>query len=328
MSIDAKPGDIDLFRSAEPQHGAFSRAQAVAAGLSPGQIRRRVASGVFVVCLPNVYRLRGVPETWQQKVMAGTLWSGGWASHRSAGGLRGWDGVPKGFVEVTTTKNLRPVRGVIVHRTKYLPEQDREEWRGIPVTGSARTLLDLGAVLSCDEVELAFEDALRRHDLTMPRARWQLTQEGESGRGGTGCFRQIVEARPPGYRVKRSPLEIKVLRSIRRAGLPEPVYEHPVMTPDGMKRPDFSYPSSLAAIECESYTYHGGRLVWLGDIERYKLLRRLGWTVIQVTEETLDGGDKEALFHADVRAALGLISLGAAELGRTTEEPADGLLDV
>jgi hypothetical protein len=47
----------------------------------------------------------------------------------------------------------------------------------------------------------------------------------------------------------------------------------------------------------------------LGDIERYKLLRRLGWTVIQVTEETLDGGEKEALFHSDVRAALGLISL-------------------
>jgi hypothetical protein len=181
--------------------------------------------------------------------MAAPLWSDGCTSHRCAAGLRSWEGIRKGVVEITTAKNIRPIDGVLVHRT-----------------------------------------CIGRS------AFWSKT-------------RRFVEARPPGYRVKRSGLEIKVLRSLRRGGFSEPVYEHPVMTSDGVKRPDYSYPDSLAATECESYTYHGGRLVWLGAIERYKLLRRLGWTVIQVTEETLDGGDKEAQFHTDLGAALGMVPL-------------------
>ena len=234
--------------------------------------------------------------------MAAVLWSGGVASHRCAAGLRGWDGIRKGYVELLVTKSLQARNGITFHRVKELPAFDVTTVRGIPSTAAARTLLDLGSVLEEESVEYALEHALRSREVTLTRLRWQLRTQGKPGKRGTAVLRRLLDSRPPGYTPRRSPLELKVWRSLKKARLPEPVYEHPVETPSGVVlRPDFSYPEQKVAIECESYRYHGGRKVWLRDIRRYKLLRRMGWTVIQVTEEDLrDPSD----FLLDVRRAI------------------------
>ena len=287
---------------AADQWGLITRLQALVVGLSAGQIRRRVTSGTWIEILPRVYRIRGAPHSWEQRVMATVLWSGGIASHRCAAGLRGWDGVSKGFVEVLVTKNLKPRKGIVFHRVKDIPPFDMCKLRGIPATGAARTLLDLGSALAENEVELALEHALRLRDVTLTRLRWQVRTQGRPGKRGTTCLKRLLAQRPDGYRPKRSQLEVRTLRSLRRGGFPEPVYEHQVVTPDGHRlRPDFAYPEKKIAIECESYTYHGGRKVWLRDIKRYRMLRRMGWTVIQVTQEDLAD---EADFHLEVRQAL------------------------
>lgn len=210
--------------------------------------------------------------------------------------------MPEGIVEVLVTRNLGLRNGIVFHRVAELPAFDVCKMRGIPATAAARTLLDLGNVLDDEHVEYALEHALRARHVTLTRLRWQLRTQGRPGKRGTGSLRRLLVQRPPGYRPKRSPLELKVLRSLRRARFPEPVYEYVVITPSGERlRPDFCYPERKVAIECESYTYHGGRRVWLRDINRYKRLRRMGWTVIQVTEEDLVD---EADFHSDVRRAL------------------------
>jgi very-short-patch-repair endonuclease len=205
-------------------------------------------------------------------------------------------------VEVLVTKNLRPRKGIILHRVKEIPAFDICRVSGIPTTATARTLLDLGGVLPEQKVEYALEHALRAHDVTLVRLRWQVGTQGVPGKRGTACLKRLLAHRPAGYRPKRSPLELKVLRSLREGGFPEPVYEHEIITPSGGRlRPDFCYPDKKVAIECESYTYHGGRTIWRRDIERYRILRRMGWTVIQVTEEDLAD---ETAFHHEVRLAL------------------------
>jgi hypothetical protein len=54
-------GDRALARRAETQHGIFTRGDALAAGLTSGQIDWRVASGRWERVQPRTYRMAGTP---------------------------------------------------------------------------------------------------------------------------------------------------------------------------------------------------------------------------------------------------------------------------
>jgi hypothetical protein len=58
--------------------GVIHRAQALAAGMSPGAIQSRLESGEFVRILPRVYRDSSTPLTYQQRSMAAI--SLGWSA--------------------------------------------------------------------------------------------------------------------------------------------------------------------------------------------------------------------------------------------------------
>jgi hypothetical protein len=152
-------------------------------------------------------------------------------------------------------------------------------------------------------LESVLEEALRRGDVTITRLNWQLKTSGGKGVPGSKALRRLLADRPSDYRPLRSDLELRVLRAILRAGLPRPVHEHPVTLPNGIViRPDFSYPDRKIAIECQSFRYHGGRQIWLRDVDRFNGLRRVGWTVIQVTPESLER--EEAALMAELRQLL------------------------
>src|SRR5437016_1482122 len=72
----------------------FSRAQALVCGVTSDMVDRRVASGLWQRVYPGVYRLAGVPTTWQQALFAACLaWGDGAViSHRAAGALWGFPG--------------------------------------------------------------------------------------------------------------------------------------------------------------------------------------------------------------------------------------------
>ena len=84
------------------------------------------------------------------------------ASHRAAAALHRYDGFAPGVIEVLVPMHVFHRRkNVIVHHTRSLPEIDRDRVGPIPVTSMARTLIDLGAVASADQVEEAFDGAER-----------------------------------------------------------------------------------------------------------------------------------------------------------------------
>ncbi|MFP5298696.1 MAG: hypothetical protein ACLGHL_06900, partial [Actinomycetota bacterium] len=70
----------------------------------------------------------------------------------------------------------------------------------IPVTGSARTILDLAGVLDADSTEAALEDALRRGHVSLKRLRLELERKTARGVSGSARLRELLAQRPDGYR--------------------------------------------------------------------------------------------------------------------------------
>lgn len=202
-----------------------------------------------------------------------------------------------------SARRLQQRNGIVAHQRAALAPADVSTLGPIRITHPARTLLDLGAVADERSVEAALEHALRRGHVSIPWLRWQLETAGGMGVRGARTLKRLLEARPLGYRPVRSHLELKVRRCIAEAGLPPPVFEYPVHLPNGrVVHSDFAYPDLLLAIECESYEYHSGRTAWRKDIERYGLLRQLGWTVIQVTHDMIE--PDPSAFLADLGSYL------------------------
>jgi len=169
----SSPKEAPLGQLAARQFGLVSRAQALDAGLGRGAIQRRLDSSEWLPIHPGVYRMQGAPASWEQKLMAASLWAGPEAaiSHRSAAALWKLDGIDPGAVELTTTGARNDVpKGLILHRTKLLTPSDAGWLGALRVTGLVRTLIDLGAVERDPAiVEAAMESAMRRDEQLFDR---------------------------------------------------------------------------------------------------------------------------------------------------------------
>lgn len=151
---------------ASRQHGVLTRKQALEAGCTDAVIGRLVRRGQLVAAHPGVYRMAGVPGGWHTNVMAACLaaGSGALASHLTAAALWQLDGFEQGpLVDVSVAAARRPrVDGVRLHRCRDLEHALAIRRAGIPVTGLARTVLDLAACPGDRQVALRALDAVRR----------------------------------------------------------------------------------------------------------------------------------------------------------------------
>lgn len=293
-----------FLRVAGRQHGVLSRAQALSCGLSPSSIGRRVASGRFEVILPGVYGVLGAPRSWHQQVMAACLWGGegAVASHRTAGALWSLDGIPPDIVEISTPRRLRS-QIVLLHQSRLTP-RDATAIGCISVTRATRTLIDLGAVVEREAVEVALDDALRRRLISLRQLRIRLEHLGGKGRRGAGVVRALLEERDPRKAPAESVLEARLIRVLRRAHLPEPSRQFEVREKGKLlARVDLAYPDLHLAIEADGYRYHSGRAAWQRDLERRNRLTSRGWRVIHVTWADISSGGKEIV--TEIRRALG-----------------------
>jgi predicted transcriptional regulator of viral defense system len=196
MAVDA---DRRLMRlAARDQHGVFTIDQARWAGLSPAQIKHRLASGTWVGVFTGCYRAAGAPLTWRGQLLA-ACWAaanGAVASHRSAAAVWELPGGRETPAEITCARWLRGRHpGVIVHETKAMYRGDLAIRDGIPVTSVERTLLDLAAVSGDATIEMALDAAARTrsHDVRMRAGHRRSSVEA----GPTGDPSPPARARPP-----------------------------------------------------------------------------------------------------------------------------------
>lgn len=143
-------GGVDIEGVLRRQAGVVSRAQALAAGLSPGQIERRLATDQWWVIRPRVYWARDQRLTSEALVYSALLWAT--APSVLSGLAAAWqhDLLPEApaIVDITVPlrRCLRPPRGIRVSR-RDLAEVDRVEQDGVRVTGLPLTILEAAVAL-------------------------------------------------------------------------------------------------------------------------------------------------------------------------------------
>jgi predicted transcriptional regulator of viral defense system len=160
--------DDVIARLAARQHGIVAAFQLLALGVNRRMIRRRLERGSLHLLHAGVYAPGHNAITRHGRWMAAVLAGGPDAvlSHRSAASLWRIRESSGHAIDVTVT-GRRMRRGIAFH-SSHVPPDERTIAHAIPVTTTARTLLDLGTVLECRDVERALNQAevLRRTDAT------------------------------------------------------------------------------------------------------------------------------------------------------------------
>jgi hypothetical protein len=297
--------DARLRALAEQQHGLITVTQARRARLSPKQLRGRVEGGVLERPSPLVRRIVGSPRTPEQEILEG-VWSCGpsaVASHSTAAWLHNLDGIPApmGRPHILV---VRPTTGnrqlATVHQTLFLPRRDRTTVRAIPVTTAARTLADLGSVVSIERLEQATDAALRDGLVSADLLRRKLFELWRPGPTGIGALATVLgmdaSARPESW------LERAALRIFAEAGLPSPEAQTVVDLGEHQFRLDFTFADGAIVVEVSGHRTHSTRRQRQADAERRNRLLLQGIAIWEFTYEDII--ERPGGVTGTIRAAL------------------------
>ena len=296
---------VDLAAIARRQHGLVTREQALDV-LTRYQLDHAIAVRRLEPAQRSVYRIAGSPESWEQVTLAAVL-AGGPGSVASflaaayAWNLAGYWEQPAVAVTVHSERRAR-LPGVTVHDSQVLNGLHVDRRRGIPVTSVARTLCDLTACSSPNQVGRALDDALRRRLTSMRRIHTVFDDLATRGRRRSTVMRALLADRATGYDPGGSDPERQMVRTLAAlvdAGLPAPVPQHRVRTRTRTYRLDGAYPEYLVGVEYEGFEFHTSRTAFDDRYQRDRDLRIAGWLILYVTART-----SEAQLVGDVRLAL------------------------
>jgi very-short-patch-repair endonuclease len=257
-----------LRRFADAQHGVVTRAQLLAAGVSTGAIGRRVRNGTLLVVYPGVYRVGHRAPSLEAEYIAAVLACGDGTllSGRAAGHLLGLLKRRPREPEVTTPTERR-IEGIRTRRSRSTDRRDAMRFQRIPVTTVPRTLVDLAAVLTIEELARAFHEATVRYRTRPEQVEAVLARRPTSP--GARKLRLIMRGE---IHVTLSGLERRFLELLRDAGLPLPQTNRRA----GSYRVDCRWPEQRLTVELDSYRFHHSRHAWEQDRRREREARALG----------------------------------------------------
>jgi very-short-patch-repair endonuclease len=291
---------------ARRQHGLVTTTQ-VLEQANAGQLDWLLRTGNLEPVRRGVYRTAGAPESWLQHLLAACLARpGSYASFRAAAALWRLEGFDADLLEITVPGTSRArLDGVVVHESRVVGPAHTAIRNGIPVSSAARTLCDLTAVVPVRRkwlVERAVDEALRRKLVTVRRL--GAVADDLAGRGRMRCtvMREILEHRTPGYDPGESEPERRIVDVLLRAGLPEPVRQHPVTLGGRRYRIDLCYPEHKIAIEYDGWEHHRGRRAFDADRARGNDLVILGYQLLRFTSKSSDQTIAETVAAALARA--------------------------
>jgi hypothetical protein len=306
-------GDIDLAIALDglgcEQHSVVTWNQLLAAGATPAWVKQQIQCGHLIRLAPRTYRFNGVGRNWKMRASAALLSARAPAliSHRSAAWLHGIDEYMPGIIDITVSRHRRPRSrpGVQFHESRLfdVAAETAEVRDGLAVTGVARTVLDSCSVVPGFPERLDLLDEARRLKLVDWDELWEcLIVHTGRGRRGLKRYRDVLLTRdgtvPAGTKFAR-----RVGFLLESAGLPPPLYEHPVEHPEGMYFLDLAYlrPRQVA-VECIGKIGHEFERAFEADPVRRNRLQLLGWVVIEVTWRRFVKDPESAI--AEVRQAL------------------------
>jgi very-short-patch-repair endonuclease/predicted transcriptional regulator of viral defense system len=301
-----RPRPEALAALAARQHGVVATWQLRELGFSRGAIAHLVAAERLHRLYRGVYAVGHTALHPHGRLMAATLACGPDAvlSHRDAAAVWGLRPSARPATDVTVPGLSRHgQRGITIHRTRSLPQDERAVRDGLPVTTVARTLLDLAEVIDRHQVRRAFEEAerLRLFDL---RALKELARRHHGRRGLAVVNELLAEAvEPP---VTRSELERRFLELCHEAGLPAPQ----VNTQVAGFEVDMAWPEARLVVELDGHEFHRTRAAFERDRARDAALQVAGHRVLRVTNRRM-ARERTAVVHA-VRTLIAASDSGHA----------------
>ena len=253
-------------RLASDAWGLVKRPGLLDAGITPKQIRTRLDRRLLIVEHPGIYRVGHCAPSLEATYLA-AVWACGDRAllcGRAAGYLLGLLKGAQPPPEVTAPVERR-VRGVITHRYRALHPTEAMKWRAIPVTSFARTLVDLAAVLTVNELARACHEAGVKYRVTPAQVEAVLVRR--SNAAGAARLRKVLRG---DARVSLSKLESGFLAFLSAEGFPLPITNRPASG----DRVDCRWPDYRLTVELDSYRYHNSRYSWEGDRRRERKARR------------------------------------------------------
>jgi hypothetical protein len=242
--------DLRIARITRDQHALGTREQLRAADLSIRQVEHRHQDGRLRVVHRGVYALTGAPTTYEQRVLAACLATGGAASHRCAArlfGLRGFGTEPRVEISVPDRRATK-LPGVIAHTSNLLETTFIGE---IPVVMPAQVLLGLTQVAD-RRAEGAVNDVLVKGMATLPALVRFARRQSTKGRGGIVELRNLLEEQVRAGAPTESWLEDQLVAFLRQRGFPEAVRGYRV----GRRRLDVAWPERLVNFEADGRLWH------------------------------------------------------------------------
>ena len=290
--------------------GVISRAQALSLCVDDGQISWRLRTGRWLQVAPGVYLLLGWPDSWLRRLWVGHLAVGpeSAVSHEAAAALHGFALFKPGPVVLTVRHGDHHRPGDwTVHQYTDLRAEDVCRMDDLPVTTPARTLFDLAAVTTRQRYIRALEDAHVRRLCRLEELGTVNLALRRKGKRGMKMLGQVLASRGPGYVPPESELERRLLRVLRRGGLPEPSRQHPLpWRADAEGRVDLAYPRAKVLIEADGRRWHSRMDQMAMDRQRDREALSNGWRPYRfVWEEIANQPDTVC---AAVREALSRLS--------------------
>jgi very-short-patch-repair endonuclease len=281
--------DTTIATLADPQHGAFARRQAEAAGATNRQMRSRVAKGSWRDLGEDVLLVAGAHRTWRLAVSIAVLAGGGGvASHRTAAAMWRLPGFAENHIEITRQiDGCSTSRHAKVHRSRWLPDEHMRWVDGIRVTTIERTLFDLAAVVSFDRLDNAVENALKMRLTTVEKLESMLLEMALRGRPGVRPMRRARVKRGPGYIPSESELEREWEALLAKAGERIPRRQVDVGGEHWIGRVDYRDDGSPIVWEIDGRTHHQQLLDSARDARRRVELTAAGLVPVTFTTDQI-----------------------------------------
>lgn len=210
-------------------------------------------------------------------------------------------------------------RGVRGHRLA-MKKLRRTIRHGVPVLDPVASVLDSADRLETEWLVTAFEALLATSDRYPGLYERPMCADVEG-------IRERVEEWGPGPQRMRARTALKLVRSgsespqetrtrllFVRAGLPEPMLQHPIGVGWGQAHIDGAWPDYRVGYEYEGDHHRHDRTQWSADIHRFEELGNAGWDVLRITAGDLMPDNRAGVLQRAERALRRRGWLGRAHI--------------